>query len=102
MEPIKIILEIIIHTSGEVERKVRMLEEPPQVAVEVTKTPPKAVIDRIFIHCHRYFNDVGRKEHHSCKGCTVQCNLKEKYQGEPMIVKDGKMTIETADGPKVV
>jgi len=99
MEPIKIILEIIIHNSGEVERKVRIADEP-QVAVEVTKIPPKAVVDRIFIHCHRYFNDVGRKKHHSCKGCTVQCNLKEIYQGEPMTFKDGKLIIETADGPK--
>jgi len=80
MEPLRIVIEI--HITEEGAPHVYYLAGDPAI-----KHPEGKMILSVVLDCERWPKKIGKKLANSCKGCTVTCPAKGKYQGEPLEIK---------------
>jgi len=85
MEPIEIRIRIIIQPSGTIRLEGDGVYVRGTVTLEDALKTAKITITKI--ECQRYAEETSRKPAKSCKGCTVQCYMKGRYNGEPIEIK---------------
>jgi len=78
MEPIEIIIKIKIESDG----KVSVI---PNTSVPVQKIEGIALTEitsppTIPLNCDHYLKKIGKKHENTCRGCTITCPAKGKYE----------------------
>ena len=81
MDPIEIIIKIIIGKDGD----IKIVQEKKLDEAHVEEVPYRGQLDhalKVKFECRRWAIPVGRKAAGSCKGCTIQCHMRNVYTGQ--------------------
>jgi hypothetical protein len=82
MDPIKMLIEVHIHVHKDGSITEKAWAEKGEKAIEEVPMAHQVNKAKVLVICDRWPIKVGKKEPKTCKGCTIQCNVRRCYKGQ--------------------